>query len=81
MIGKWNFRVEREAAYFDPTLCAPGDRVFRFILTGQSGDFDVTDLQPLTVVRVNRCTITVQTDEGGVIRLPHQDIRGPFRDE
>jgi len=52
-----------------------------FVWIGNDRDFDINDLQPLTVVRVNRSTITVITDQGSIIRLPPQDIRGPYLDD
>jgi hypothetical protein len=49
-----------------------GDRVYRWWDTGAFGPSP----QPLTVVRVNRLTVTVRTDEGGTFRLPYKDIAG-----
>ena len=57
-----------------------GCRVYRHVLVGHDGAFDVTDIQPLTVVRVNQKTITVRTDEGNTFRIPPQDIRGKWAD-
>ncbi len=58
-----------------------GDRVYRYVLVGQDRGFDVTDLQPMTIVSINRKTITVRTDEGNIIHLPPQDICGRFVDD
>lgn len=55
----------------------PGDRVYRWWDTGALG----VSLQPLTVVRVNRKTITVRTDEGTVGRLRPEDIQGHYTEE
>jgi hypothetical protein len=55
---------------------APGDRVWRWWDAGYK-----LDPQVLTVVRVNRLTITVRTDQGGVFRLPPQDLVGRWDDE
>jgi hypothetical protein len=52
----------------------PGDRVYRFVWTG--GEHH--DPQPLTVVRVNRLTVTVRTDQGFTIRLDPAQIEGPW---
>lgn len=48
----------------------PGDRVYRWVWAGGSD----ADLQTLTVVRVNRATITVDTDAGNRLRIPPDDI-------
>lgn len=45
----------------------PGDRVYRWWETGIGAD-----QQALTIVRVNRLTYTVRTDQGSVFRLPKQ---------
>lgn len=50
----------------------PGDRVYRYWDTGAFG----VDLQPLTVVRVNRVTVTVRTDQGGQFRCSPDMIEG-----
>lgn len=49
-----------------------GDRVYRWVWTGG----DDADLQTLTVIRVNRVTVTVKTDAGTVLRIPPRDITG-----
>lgn len=48
-----------------------GDRVYRWWDSGIS-----VDPQLLTVVRVNRVTITVRTDYGDTFRMRPQDIVG-----
>jgi len=47
-----------------------GDRVGRWWDTGAFGP----NLQPLTVVRVNRVTATVRTDQGSEFRIQFQDL-------
>ena len=49
---------------------AAGDRVARWWDSGAFG----ADLQPLTVVRVNRVTATVRTDQGGMFRVRFADL-------
>jgi hypothetical protein len=49
----------------------PGERVYRWWDDGWHGS-----VQPLTVIRVNRMTVTVRTDEGSSFRLPHADVEG-----
>ena len=48
---------------------AAGDRVARWWDAGIS-----VDLQPLTVVRVNRVTATVRTDQGNEFRIRFADL-------
>ena len=62
-------------------MLRPGDRVYRHVLVGSDRGFDITDIQPLSVVRVSRKTVTVRTDEGNTFRLPPQDIQGRWIDE
>lgn len=50
---------------------APGDRVWRWWDNGLSGTN-----QPLTVVRVNRKSITVDTDQGSRFRIDPAAIEG-----
>lgn len=50
---------------------AQGDRVYRWWDAGFK-----MDPQPLTVVRVNRTTVTVTTDEGSTFRAPFAQIEG-----
>jgi len=52
----------------------PGQRVWRWFDTGAFG----SDVQPLTVVRVNRCTVTVRTDYGSTFRIPADTIEGEY---
>lgn len=52
-------------------MYAIGDRVFRWWDAGTDAE-----AQPLTVVRVNRLTYTVRTDQGSSFRLPHDAIAG-----
>jgi hypothetical protein len=59
-----------------PTTYAKGDRIYRWVLVGQRDSQDLTDIQPLTVVRANRTTLTVRTDEGNAFRLPHAHVAG-----
>ena len=49
-----------------------GDRVFRWWDSGAFG----AQLQPLTIVRVNRVTVTVRTDHGSTFRMPPGLIAG-----
>lgn len=51
----------------------PGDRIYRWWDAG----FEY-EIQPLTVVRVNRVSVTVTTDHGGRFRLPHRDVAGRY---
>ena len=55
---------------------APGDRVYRYVPTG-GGSWEP---QPLTVVRVNRTTITVRTDAGNTFRTTASNITGRWAD-
>lgn len=48
-----------------------GDRVWRWWNAGTH-----SDMQVLTVTRVNRVTATVQTDQGATFRIPFADIEG-----
>jgi len=48
---------------------APNDRVARWWDNGLG-----VDLQPLTVVRVNRVTATVRTDQGSQFRIRFADL-------
>lgn len=50
-----------------------GDRIYRWWDAGIK-----MDIQPLTVVRVNRLTITVDTDQGSRFRLPHSEVQGRY---
>lgn len=54
-----------------------GDRVYRYWDSGALG----VECQPLTVVRVNRLTVTVRTDQGGQFRLPHGDVVGRWTED
>lgn len=56
----------------------PGDRIYRWVLVGTShgGAYDKSDIQELTVVRVNRTTVTVDTKAKVRLRLPHEMIDG-----
>jgi hypothetical protein len=54
-----------------------GDRVYTYVWSGG----DRQDMQPLTVIRVNRKTVTVRTDQGEQHRIHPDDIFGPYRDE
>lgn len=53
-----------------------GDRIYRWWDSGIS-----MDPQPLTVVRVNRLTVTVRTDQGNTFRLPQVDIAGRWTED
>lgn len=48
-----------------------GERIYRWWDAGTS-----VEPQPLTVVRVNRLTLTVRTDQGSSFRLPFADVAG-----
>lgn len=54
----------------------PGDRVYRWWDAGIG-----YDMQPLTVVRVNRVTVTVNTDQGGRFRLRRADVVGRYTED
>lgn len=54
------------------TAYEPGDRVYRWWDSGAFGSYP----QPLTVVRVNRATVTVDTDDGGRFRIRPDLIAG-----
>lgn len=53
-----------------------GDRVYRWWDSGYK-----MDPQPLTVVRVNRVTFTVRTDEGSTFRIPRHLVEGLWTDD
>jgi hypothetical protein len=55
----------------------PGDRVYRWVWTG--GEHH--DIQPLTVVRVNQVTVTVETDQGSRFRINPVAIEDYYRDD
>lgn len=55
----------------------PGDRVYRWWNSGAFG----YEIQPLTVIRLNRLTVTVRTDVGNTFRIPYEDIVGPYTEE
>lgn len=54
----------------------PGDRIWRWWDAGIH-----MNVQPLTVVRVNRLTVTVETDQGNRFRLKPEQIEGRYREE
>lgn len=56
----------------------PGDRVYRWVWTGMTGggEFDQADIQELVVVRVNRRTVTADTQHHGRMRIPYEQIEG-----
>ena len=60
----------------------PGERVYRWTYTGTqetaTGRIDTQDVQPLTVVRVNRVTVTVRNDRGDTFRIDPDEIEGPW---
>lgn len=56
----------------DPSTLTPGDRVWRWVWTGGQDQ----EPQPLTVVRVNRVTVTVRTDQGSTFRLDPHLLKG-----
>lgn len=64
-----------------PTAAAPtyepGDRVYRYWDSVALG----MEVQPLTVVRVNRLSVTVRTDQGSTFRLAPEAIEGPYVDD
>ena len=51
----------------------PGDIVWRWWDAGCS-----MDVQPLQVVRVNRLTVTVRTEQGNEFRAPHEQVNGRY---
>lgn len=57
---------------FDVSKLKPGDEVYRYVWTGGESH----DPQELTVVRVNRVTVTVDTKHHGRGRVPHAEIEG-----
>jgi hypothetical protein len=57
--------------------CKPGDRVYRWWDSGAFG----MDQQPLTVVRVNRVTVRVRTDQGNEFRINPADIAGYYTED
>lgn len=57
---------------FDWTDLKRGDRIYRWWDSGALG----ADQQALTVVRVNKVTVTVATDQGNRFRLAPADIVG-----
>ena len=56
----------------DPTKVKNGDRLTRWVWVGGGN----SDLQVLTVVRVNPKTYTVDTDAGTRLRVKHADVSG-----
>lgn len=56
---------------------APGDRIYRWWDSGAFG----ADIQPLTVVRVNRKTVTVRTDQASQFRMRPEDIVGHWMED
>jgi hypothetical protein len=54
-----------------------GDRIYRYLNTS-TGPWPIAVPQPLTVVRVNRLTVTVRTDQGSTFRIDPADIEGPW---
>jgi hypothetical protein len=65
-----------------PRLATPlkkGARIYRNVYAGSDGrGCDQYDPQPLTIVRVNRKTVTADTDQGIRTRVPLQDIQGAW---
>lgn len=55
---------------------AEGDRIYRWWDAGIA-----MTVQPLTVIRANRTTVTVDTDEGGRFRLPYADVAGYYDED
>lgn len=53
---------------------SPNERVCRWWDAGIG-----MDLQALTIVRVNRVTATVRTDQGNVFRIPFADLARHIR--
>jgi hypothetical protein len=53
----------------------PGDRVFRWWKDNANKN-DNHSQQPLTVIRVNKISIGVLTDQGNYFRLPWYDLAG-----
>lgn len=54
----------------NPADLSPGDRVARWWDSGAFG----MELMPLTIVRVNRVTATVRTDQGDEGRIKFDDL-------
>lgn len=59
----------------DPATVEVGDRLYRWWDAGGGKTFGA-EQQELNVVRVNRLTYTVTTDQGSQFRIPHADIAG-----
>jgi hypothetical protein len=55
-------------------LYSAGDRVYRYWDSVAFG----ASVQPLTVVRVNRVSVTVRTDQGSTFRMNPADIAGRY---
>lgn len=55
---------------------APGDRVYRWWDAGIH-----MDIQPLTVVRVNRKTATVRTTQGNDFRIDPYHLEGRYTED
>lgn len=53
----------------------PGDSVYRYAWVGG----ETYEVQPLTIVRVNRLTVTVRTFNGSEFRMPFEDIEGRWK--
>ena len=56
------------------TTYKPGEHIYRWWDSGSGG----ATMQPLTVVRVNRLTYTVRTDQGTTFRLPLHEAAGLY---
>lgn len=54
-----------------------GDRVYRYWYSYPTK----ADPQPLTVVRVNRVTVTVRTDSGSTFRIDPDSIVGTWNED
>lgn len=58
----------------------PGSRIYRWWDAG-AGKTAGMQQQPLTVVRANRQTLTVDTDQGSRFRLPLADVAGRYAED
>jgi hypothetical protein len=60
------------------TTLAPGDQIWRWVVNGSSGGgaHDQAAIVVMTVVRVNRRTVTATNGYGEKVYLPHHVIEG-----
>ena len=71
--------TEKTIQVNDPTgkkTVKAGDRVYAWVNTGTYNGYDQADISTMTIVRINRTTITVDVDHHGRRRIPPHVIDG-----